>query len=482
MGENSFSSASKFDYADGVNSDLENSPETYSISGRYRRQNVVESDVKCQCTEDFEHGQCKTASLSVAVQSFSPHEFDKTSSCCGICKKKLYHGISHVNSKVRHNCRNGDADVSNINFTLENDDSVMGDSSCIDVGESNYISDYLAFSDLMVHATDGSNSVVLDGENNMFDFFLNVDSQGVTLDNRSFHNGSQSIFSDDEDMEVSSTTSMSSVLGRLLNLEFDNQFDEDDSSSANVHSSVSKEHESEKCYKDSFVLSEPPKEDTFDTQSHTVLFDSREAQSKMAPRVLSSTEYFLPSQDKCEISSMESPKGESSGTQTRNLEKDFCLENRVVVVANDNQERPLFLEDKDKENVGITMLGSDSGLLQCGNNHVSTDLGSHIPDVRSDYLKFSHNSISVEESERSRGQLQNIAVQGFSIQDAPLVVSDVTNTHSSIVRTNLCETISDNNSCLAIKDTNIAQDTHVAYNIQHNISSAAENGSQVIIY
>lgn len=170
--------------------------------------------------------------------------------------------------------RRRNIDVSNINVTLENDGSFMGDSSCIDAEENNYISDYLAFSDLMVHATDGSNSVVVDGENNIFDFFLNVDSQNTTSDKRSFHN------SDDEDTEVSSTTSMSSVLGRLLNLEFDNQFDEDDSLSTNVNPSVSKEHENH--YRDSFVLSEPPKEDTYDKISHTAVFDSKRARSEMA--------------------------------------------------------------------------------------------------------------------------------------------------------------------------------------------------------
>ncbi|KAI3451630.1 hypothetical protein Pfo_008295 [Paulownia fortunei] len=486
MGENSFSSASKFDYADGVNSDLENSPEAYSISGRYGRQNVLESDVKCQCIEEFKHQRCKSASLSETVQSFSPkhlendHELDKTSSCCIISQKEVYHGVSCVNNDERHNRRNGTADISNINFTLENDYSVVGDSSCINVGESNYISDYLAFSDLMVHATDGSNPVILDEENNMFDFFLNVDSQGLTSDRRSFQNGSQRKFSDDEDMEVSSTTSMSSVLGRLLNLEFDDQFDEDDSSSANVHSSVSKEHEAEKHYKDSFVLSEPPKTDTYETPLHTVLYDSQEAESEMAPRVLSaSTKYFLPSQNKSVSSGMESLEGETCGTQTKNPENDFCLENRDVVFAGDNQETLLLCEDKDNGTLWTTMLRSDSDFLQNGDNHVLTDFDGHISDVTKDYLKFSCNSKSVEESERSREQLQNIIVQGFSIQDTPPVVSDDINIHSSIVQANLRETISDNHPCLPVKDMNRAQkDAHVAYIIEDNISSAAENDSQ----
>lgn len=281
MGENAFSSQCNFDNADGVDSDLEDSTE-----------NLVGSDVKCRCTEE-----CKSAS-----------DLDKASSCCSNSKKKPYHGISHLDGEDRQSNTNGDADVvSDMNFILENDDLFMGDSSCIDVGENNYIANYLAFSDLMVHATTegSSNSVVLDGENNMFDFFVNVDPQGATMGDKSFHNGSQRIYADDEDMEVSSTTSMSSVLGRLLNLEFDNQFDDDDSSSTNVSSSLSKELESKELYKDSSLLSEPPNEDT-------QLFDSQEDES--------------------------------------------C---RGVVVSNDSLERHLSREDEDEECNATVILDSE---------------------------------------------------------------------------------------------------------------------------
>ncbi|KAK6117542.1 hypothetical protein DH2020_048721 [Rehmannia glutinosa] len=337
---------------------------------------------------------------------------------------------------------------------LENDYSVVGDSSCVDVGESNYISDYLAFSDLMVHETDGSNSVIRDGENNMFDFFLNVDSQGITSD-RSLENGSQRKLSDDEDVEVSSTTSMSSVLGRLLNLEFDDQFDEDDSLSANVRSSVSKEHEA--------ALSEPPKVDTCETNYETVLFDSREAQSELALRELSaSTDSSLPSQSKCQLSGVEPLEGESYDTKTRNPENHFCPENRDVVVAHDNQETLCFRENKDNE--ALTLF------LQYRENRVSTDFGSHISDVKSEHLKFSCNSKSVEDSERFSEQLHNINVRGFSIQDTPRVV----------VIANQRETISDNHPCFPVKDMSGAQeDAHVAYSIQDNISSVTENGGEV---
>ncbi|XP_057769086.1 uncharacterized protein LOC130989165 [Salvia miltiorrhiza] len=370
MGDNSFSSPSNFDNADGVNSDIEDSPEKCYISGQYRTQNFVESDAKCKSDSDI----------------------DKDTSCCSVSKKKTYDGNSHVNSEERQAYSNGNADVSNVNFTLESDDPYMGDSSCIETGENNYIANYLAFSDLMVHATDGSNSVVRDGENNMFDFFLNVDSQGA-----SFHNGSERVYSDDEDLEVSSTTSMSSVLGRLLNLEFDNQFDEDDSSSTNVHSSASKELESRKLYKDAPVLSEPPKEGTF----HTQLFDSQD-EFKMAPRFLNCVEYYHPSQDNGETSILKLSKDESCCNQTSNPAGNGV--HRVVLDANDDPERPLSGEDNEKEIDGAIILGSDEATV---------DNGGLV------CLEFSTKSKLVEPSQIASGD---------------------TNTYNSIFRTNLHET------------------------------------------
>ncbi|GFP92820.1 hypothetical protein PHJA_001426300 [Phtheirospermum japonicum] len=284
MGDNAFSG--KFNYAGGVNSDLENSP---------------------GCIDEINRDHCKSASLS------------EMASCGIVSQKQVYNnGITHVNNDVR----------------LENDYSVVGDSSCIDVGDSNYISDYLAFSDLMVHRTDGSNSVIRDGENNMFDFFLNVDnSQGLASNRRSFRNGSQRKFSDDEDTEVSSTTSMSSVLGRLLNLEFDEHFNEDDSLSADDRSSVLKElREAEKHCKDSFVVSEPLKLDTYETDYQTVLFETREAQSD--------------TEDECEfLSGMEPLEGELCGVKTGKPENHvFGSENKDMVAVDDNMP-PMVSDD-----------------------------------------------------------------------------------------------------------------------------------------
>ncbi|KAG6396268.1 hypothetical protein SASPL_142414 [Salvia splendens] len=293
MGENSFPSPTNFVDADGVNSDLEDSHENSYVSGQYRTKDLVESDVKCKSDSDI----------------------DKDISCCSVSKKISYDGSSNVNGEERRSYNNGNADVSSLNLTPENDDPYMGDSSCIEVGENNYIANYLAFSDLMVHANDGSNSVVGDGENNMFDFFLNAEPQGATSGERSFHNGSQRVYSDDEDMEVSSTASMTSVLGRLLNLEFDNQYDVEDSLSSNVNSSASKEFESRKLYKDAPALSEG-----------------------------------------------ESPILEHS-------KDDNAAENNVlrdVIIANEDTERPLSGEDDNKKTNGAIILGSEEDTVEHG--------------------------------------------------------------------------------------------------------------------
>ncbi|XP_047964133.1 protein OPAQUE10-like [Salvia hispanica] len=357
MGENSFSSPTNFDDADGVNSDLEDSHENSYVSGQYRTTDLVESDVKCKSDS----------------------------------KKLSYDGSSNVNGEERQTYNNGNADVSSVNLTPENDDPYMGDSSCIEVGENNYIANYLAFSDLMVHAND-SNSVVGDGENNMFDFFLNVEPQGATT-GESFHNGSQRVYSDDEDMEVSSTTSMTSVLGRLLNLEFDNQYDVEDSLSSNVNSSASKELESRKLYKDAPVSAEEG----------------------------------------------ELPVLEHSNDD--NVDKNNVL--RDVIVANEDTERPLSVEDDNKETNGAIILGSDEDTVEHGGSVC---------------LEFSNKSKLVED----------IAFQAINIQDAPpQIVSGDTNTHNSIL-----ETVS---ARVQVDDTNTAQEDSSA---QNHISTTDENGDQ----
>lgn len=309
MEEQSFSSsANKFDATGELHPDLEISPPGACPEvGRYvERPNVLQSDIKCPYTEEFEHGQRKSA--------------------CSIKPKKLLSsenfGNDHLLDITSSNCTENDkVDISDINFALENDDSVVGDSSSISGDGRNYISDYLAFSDLIVHTTDRSSPLFFDGENNHFDFFLNVDSQELTSEKRSAQNGLQRKYSDDEDMEVSSTTSMSSVLGRMLNLDFDDQFDADDSSTTNVfvddssstnvntdnssttnYSSGSMDIEADKQGGKSFVLYETQKMDKFENPLRTSVSNYPEPEF-IHKNLGVSTKYLSSSQHSCQLSS-----------------------------------------------------------------------------------------------------------------------------------------------------------------------------------
>ncbi|CAA2961673.1 protein OPAQUE10-like [Olea europaea subsp. europaea] len=319
------SSANKFDATAELHPELESSPATYPEVGQYvERLNVLQSDVKCPCIEEFEHDPHESArslepiKLLCSENVENDHLLDKRSSNCT------------KNDQVRCSHNNGAVDISDIDFTLENGDSMVGDTSSINGNGRNYISDYLAFSDMIVQTTDGSSPLFFNGENNLFDFFLNVDSQGSTSKN-STQNGLQRKFSDDEDIEVSSTTSMSSVLGRMLNLDFEDQFDAEDSSTSNVYvddssstyvntdnssstnvnvdsssttniyTSESMEIEADKQGREMFVLCETQKTDKFEKQPCTSASNIREPEF-VHKNLDISTVVLSSSQHKCRLS------------------------------------------------------------------------------------------------------------------------------------------------------------------------------------
>ncbi|XP_031107123.1 protein OPAQUE10-like [Ipomoea triloba] len=89
-----------------------------------------------------------------------------------------------------------------------------------------YISDYLAFSDSIIGGHEGNNTPVLrDGEDNMLNFFsTGIDSFRGRSGPQALHEKKNSDDIED-DLEVSSTASVSSILDRALNLEFDEHLD-----------------------------------------------------------------------------------------------------------------------------------------------------------------------------------------------------------------------------------------------------------------
>ncbi|CAH9123297.1 unnamed protein product [Cuscuta epithymum] len=132
-------------------------------------------------------------------------------------KQRMFH--SHKVNFDRVDCSPGSyASVQDSNFENE---------------EGNYISDYLAFSDSVICGTDGNGPVLLEGEdNNIFNFFTGKDSCWSKT-------GQRVLDSDDtDDLEVSSTASMSSLLGRVLNLEYDDRFDLDGSLNGESHNEM----------------------------------------------------------------------------------------------------------------------------------------------------------------------------------------------------------------------------------------------------
>ncbi|XP_075477611.1 uncharacterized protein LOC142518665 isoform X1 [Primulina tabacum] len=246
------------------------------------------------------------------------HQFDTISSFGVLSRRKPFL------------CGRNDAfDVVDSNFTSETGDSVVGDSSCISGDESSYIADYLAFSDLMVHETNDRNLAFLNGENKMFDFFLNPDSQGKNSDTRNPYNGCGRKFSDDDETEVSSTTSMTSVLCRVLNLELDDQYDT--------------EHEFDKQYQEPLVSSGCKKSGTFEASLQVGLFDSLEAQSETAI----SAKYRPSSQSVCQELDKEFLEVESFGSCAKSEEVTSCMDNSGLV----DTEASLIYENKDSVTV-----------------------------------------------------------------------------------------------------------------------------------
>ncbi|CAN4127481.1 unnamed protein product [Withania somnifera] len=139
-------------------------------------------------------------------------------------------------------------DYSDLN--VENDESVVADSLYDNEMEGSCISNYLSFSDSIIGGTDGSTPVLRKGEENILNFFMAIDSSGSNSAEGTFQNGHHHKYSDNEDAEVSSTTSMSSVLCRVRALDFDDQFDADECLTEEI-SGFLLENEADKPHEDS---------------------------------------------------------------------------------------------------------------------------------------------------------------------------------------------------------------------------------------
>lgn len=214
MGEESYcSSANKFDDSAAVNSDYESIPVAHSGIG----------GTVC-CTQD----DCEN--------SINQHQPESSESLVSQCARNDHPPDSILYSRVhlqRTLLQNDDVKgvldnnlvhLNRIDLSLGNEESI-GDSTYDNEAEGNYISDYLAFSDSIIGGHEGNTPVLLDGEDNMLNFFSGIDSFRQRS-GQALQDGHEKKNSDDiEDVEVSSTASVSSILDRALNLEFDDHFD-----------------------------------------------------------------------------------------------------------------------------------------------------------------------------------------------------------------------------------------------------------------
>ncbi|XP_038692331.1 uncharacterized protein LOC119990471 isoform X2 [Tripterygium wilfordii] len=116
-----------------------------------------------------------------------------------------------------------------VKYTLENDSLDFSCASDVEdfmdhsLPERSYMADQLEISEVICHGIDISNPSLFDGESIS-------ESYTPTGSDRSnaFGNGFENEHSDVNDVELSSTSSMNSVSGALLKLNFDDQVDEED--------------------------------------------------------------------------------------------------------------------------------------------------------------------------------------------------------------------------------------------------------------
>ncbi|XP_016451725.1 uncharacterized protein LOC107776351 isoform X1 [Nicotiana tabacum] len=172
---------------------------------------------------------CKYGSkLSKTLPSQCARNDRTEDSCSSICTNSQSRSLTSRGNGGKYSTANDSIHFDYRDLNVVNDESVVGDSMFDNEVESSYISNYLAFSDSVIGGTDGSTPVPRKGEDNILNLFMDIDSHEPNLSERTSQNGLQNKFSDTEDAEVSSTTSMSSVLCRVRALDFDDQFDADD--------------------------------------------------------------------------------------------------------------------------------------------------------------------------------------------------------------------------------------------------------------
>ncbi|XP_019200564.1 PREDICTED: uncharacterized protein LOC109194124 isoform X3 [Ipomoea nil] len=269
MGEESYcSSTNNNKYTAPLNSDCENSPGVCSaVTKSSMKQSLLHSDMRDQHIYDNGFNQFGSESTKYPSSQHARNyeSQDGVSSSCIKSQRKL-----HQSDDLSRPLDNDIMHFDHVDPNMGNCASVQ-DSIYDYEAEGDYISDYLAFSDSVIGGADGNSPVLLEGEDNIFNFFMGVDSHW-SRSSRCSVDGCGNKFSDDiEDLEVSSTASMSSLLGRALNLEFDDHFDID------AHNALL---DNEGCSQDRGLLKTPQARDVADDGNGSQCHDEFKSASK----------------------------------------------------------------------------------------------------------------------------------------------------------------------------------------------------------
>ncbi|CAI9108787.1 OLC1v1008470C2 [Oldenlandia corymbosa var. corymbosa] len=236
-------SPEKSDHPSTLNLDLENLPDAFSAVKHYTTSQVsVQSD-----TQNYNRNgkPCLRQHLRNGLQN-NPLSMK--------AQGDLDNKDMHTNNDLRD--RSGNiSELAEVDLVLGNEDPELRDYISDDLAGANYISDYLAFSDSVIFGNNG-NILFPGGEDNVCDFFSSIDSHGLDSIQANSPNGfHQRSLDDMEDVEVSSTASMSSILGRALNMDFDDQYNGRDSSMVNVHNIIEL-HDKETDSREKFSITE----------------------------------------------------------------------------------------------------------------------------------------------------------------------------------------------------------------------------------
>ncbi|XP_055821406.1 uncharacterized protein LOC129889950 isoform X2 [Solanum dulcamara] len=336
-------------------------------------------------------------------------------------------------------------DYSDLN--AENDESIVGDSMYDNEMEGSCISNYLSFSDSIIGGTDGSTPVLREGEDNILNLFMAIDSHRPNSGKGTFQNGHQHKYSDNEDAEVSSTTSMSSVLGRVHALDFDDQFDADECLTEETSGSVL-ENEADRQHK---VLSESHK--TWNGATNELVFHDNKEPSVVKPKISASlSELTYPGSDEL-LSASAQP-----------------LTDKFVSLHRNNSN--YFVPDEDIEAArSKDMVCLDTAARSNNLKNVSLVDRNEGCDVDSQYLKFVSEVVVSSTCEPS------VTLNG--------VIMD----RNSVISANCCEHFRKGHPCSCsvcgsgdagevCKPTHSGDDVDRKHKVSHMLEQNASEGSQ----